>query len=94
MTFANGFVSLGDSGVLGINLLSSITVPSQLFLYIGEVGNNGEVAASDIEVSSAPVPVPEPSTTMLLLLPLLVAVGLNAYRGRMNRASIGPLSGV
>jgi hypothetical protein len=93
--FANGFVSLGDNGILGINLLSSITASSPLFLYIGEVGNNGEVAASDVEVSATPVsPVPEPSTTMLLLLPLLAVLGLNAYRGRMNRASMRPLSGV
>jgi hypothetical protein len=55
---ADGFVSLGDGGSLSINLLVPIAVSSPLYLYIGEVGNNGEVAAGSITVSSTPVPEP------------------------------------
>ena len=45
--FVKGFVSMGDAGVLTFNLTSPIdtTVPNfSLFLYIGEVGDNGETA--------------------------------------------------
>jgi hypothetical protein len=52
---AAGFVSLGDNGVLSINLLSSLALGGPLFLYIGEVGDNGEVAASGITISDTPV---------------------------------------
>jgi hypothetical protein len=55
---ADGFVSLGVGGSLEINLTSPIADTSPLFLYIGEVGNNGEVAASDITVSDTRVPEP------------------------------------
>jgi hypothetical protein len=68
---AFGFVSMGDNGLLDFNLTSSLAT-SGLFLYIGEVGNNGEVAASNIEVRDVPVTVPgtgtvpEPTTWMLM----------------------------
>jgi hypothetical protein len=57
---AFGFVSLGVGGQLAINLTSPIVAGSPLYLYIGEVGNNGEVAAGTITVSSTTVSVPGP----------------------------------
>jgi len=62
---AAGFVSLGDGGILSENLTSPVPTGSPLYLYIGEVGNNGEVAASSITVSSERV-VPEPATIAVL----------------------------
>jgi len=50
-----------------------------LFLYIGEVGNNGEVAASTISVSSETVQTPEPLSAALLGAGLL---GLGWVRRR------------
>jgi hypothetical protein len=79
---AFGFLSLGDNGVLSFNLLAPVSTTG-LFLYIGEVGDNGEVAAGRISVSDAPVSsVPEPTSLLLL------GTGLAALAtGRRRRAS-------
>jgi len=53
---AFGFVSLGVGGELSINLTSPIATGGPLYLYIGEVGNNGEVAASNITISTTTIP--------------------------------------
>lgn len=62
----DGFVSLGDNGILSVNLVAPIAVSTPLYLYIGEVGNNGEVAASNVTLSSTPIDVPEPFSLALL----------------------------
>jgi hypothetical protein len=49
--FVKGFVSMGDAGVLTFNLTSPIdtTVPDfAMFLYIGEVGDNGETVGGAV----------------------------------------------
>jgi len=62
-----GFLSLGDGGSIGFNL-TSLTSGAGLFLYIGEVGDNGEVAGSNINVLSDPVPsAPEPATWAMMV---------------------------
>ena len=71
-----GFISLGDNGVIAFNLSAAVSTAG-LFLYIGEVGNNGEVAASNIEVRSTTVP--EPGTLGLLGIGL---AGLGFLRRR------------
>lgn len=65
---ADGFISMGDNGVLSFNLTSLVS-SAGLFLYIGEVGDNGEVAAGSVEVFNTPVP--EPSALIMLALGLL-----------------------
>jgi hypothetical protein len=72
LPIADGFVSLGDNGIVEFNLTSSVPSDSPLYLYIGEVGDNGEVAASQITVSDdngvGELPkVPEPSFLLSLL---------------------------
>ena len=62
---AFGFVSLGDNGQLAINLTTALLTGGPLFLYIGEVGNNGEVAASAISISDTPVATPLPAALPL-----------------------------
>ncbi len=49
-----GFVSLGDRGTIYFNLTASVSL-NGLFLYIGEVGDNGEVVAGEILISDVPV---------------------------------------
>jgi len=62
-----GFLSLGDGGSIAFNL-TSLTSGTGLFLYIGEVGDNGEVAGSNINVLSDPVPsAPEPATWAMMV---------------------------
>lgn len=74
---ADGFISMGDGGVLSFNLTDSVS-PMGRYLYLGEVGDNGEVLAGTITVSSEPVP--EPSSLMLIGT---ISVGLLWRRRRM-----------
>jgi len=77
---AAGFVSLGDGGLLSFNLTGPVST-SGLFLYIGEVGDNGEVAAGRVTVSDRPVTTPEPGILVLMLTGLgLLALGLTRRR--------------
>ena len=75
---ADGFVSLGDTGKVGFNLTSPVSPNNSLFLYIGEVGDNGEVAAGQIIVSDQPMNVPEPLT----ILGSATALGFGAFLKR------------
>jgi hypothetical protein len=63
----DGFISLGDNGSIAFNLTSTIS-GAGLYLYIGEVGDNGEVAGSNINLLSTPVRgVPEPATWAMMV---------------------------
>lgn len=68
---ADGYISMGDDGLLSFNLTSSVSTAG-LYLYIGEVGDNGEVAAGNITVSDRQVGVPEPGALALLAFGLTV----------------------
>lgn len=61
----DGFLSMGDNGTIDFNLTAA-TSTSGLFLYIGEVGDNGEVAAGAIVVRDTPQRLPEPGSLALL----------------------------
>jgi hypothetical protein len=78
---AFGFVSLGVGGTLSINLTTPITISGPEYLYIGEVGNNGEVAASNVTVSSTAVP--EPASIAMLGVGLLALA--KSYRSKSRQ---------
>lgn len=79
-----GFLSLGDNGSIAFNL-TSLTSTAGLYLYIGEVGDNGEVAGSNIEISRDPVPsAPEPATWAMMV----GGFGLIGGAMRRRRASV------
>ena len=75
---SSGWVSLGRGGSIAFNL-TSILSTSGLYLYVGEVGNNGESLSGLVEVSDTPVQVSAPTTLALLGIGL---IGLGFFRGR------------
>ncbi|GAB1539891.1 hypothetical protein NUACC21_25590 [Scytonema sp. NUACC21] len=78
-TTAFGFISLGDGGRISFNLTNAVSTSSgPLYLYIGEVGDNGEVVSGQITISDRPVQVPEPtSIAALSLIGACFAIGLS-----------------
>lgn len=76
----DGFLSMGDNGSIDFNLTSALSTAG-LFLYIGEVGDNGEVAASNIVVRDTTHNVPEPGAATLVAMALLSAAWVRRRRG-------------
>jgi hypothetical protein len=70
---AFGFLSMGDNGVISFNLTSAVSTAGT-YLYIGEVGDNGEVAASSISANENSVPEPTPLVLLGSALFALAAV--------------------
>jgi hypothetical protein len=60
---ADGFISLGFGGQILFNLTSAVATSGN-YLYIGEVGDNGELAASSVRLSEGQIP--EPGTYAMM----------------------------
>jgi LPXTG-motif cell wall-anchored protein len=83
---AFGFFSLGVGGELTIDLTSALLAGGPLYLYIGEVGNNGEVATGTIDVSPVSA-VPGPIVGAGLPGLMLAGAGLLGWRRRKRKAA-------
>lgn len=77
---ADGFISLGDNGILSLNLVTALALGGPLYLYIAEAGGNGEAAASNVSFSDLPIGVPEPATAALLGAGLIGALASRRHR--------------
>lgn len=76
---AAGFLTLGDGGSLGINFSPGVSIPSSLFLVLGEVGTTtGELVDASVTISDQTIPVP--ATVVLLGLG---ALGIGIRRRRL-----------
>jgi hypothetical protein len=76
---ADGFLSLGDGGVLTVNFSPTVPLVGTLFLMAGEVGGNGEALEASVEISQDPSVIPLPAGAWLLIGGL---GGLAAFRRR------------
>lgn len=83
---AFGYVSMGDLGTLSFNLAAPLLLTSTpVYLYIGDVGDNGEVAGASITLSEQPVVPGVPEPTSLMLMGLGLAGVASARRARRSR---------
>jgi hypothetical protein len=76
----NGFLSMGRGGVLALDLTSLLALePDDVFLYVGEVGNNGETLRGLVEISDLPA-VPDPAAVWLFGSALIGFIGISRRR--------------
>ena len=62
---ATGFMSMGEGGMLQFDFTSTLSTAG-LFLYIGEVGENGELATLEFTVNpTSPSTIPEPTAAAI-----------------------------
>ena len=76
----SGFLSLGRNGSIAFNLTMLVSLVDPIFLYIGEVGNNGEALIGAVEISDIPSAVPVPAAVWLFGTALLGFVGMSRRR--------------
>ncbi len=76
--FGTGSISLGDGGGLTALFAPDVVVGETLFLFVGEVANNGETIDGRIAISDTVPAVPLPASGLLLA----GALGLLAARRR------------
>ena len=75
----SGFLSFGRSGSITFDLTSLVLLDSPIYLYVGEVGNNGEALRGTVEISDIPA-VPVPASIWLFGTALIGFVGISRRR--------------
>lgn len=84
--FTSGYASLGFGGTINFNLIDTTPGPgSKLYLYVGEVGGQGESITGTAFLTAANPPVPEPGTWALMLSGLGLLAGLVTRRRALRR---------
>jgi len=75
----SGWLSLGRGGVVSFNLTSLLALGTH-YLYVGEVGDNGETLRGLVEVSDIPSAVPVPAAVWLFGTALVGFFGMSRRR--------------
>jgi hypothetical protein len=75
-----GWLSLGRDGTISFNLTSLLALGGPMFMYIGEVGNNGETLRGQVEISDIPSAVPVPAAIWLFGSALVGFIGMARRR--------------
>jgi hypothetical protein len=75
----SGFLSMGRGGKISFDLTLLVSLSSDLFLYIGEAGNNGEALEGSVVISDLPA-VPVPAAVWLFGTALIGLVGFSKRR--------------
>jgi hypothetical protein len=76
----SGWLSMGRGGTLSFNLDPLLGLGGPLFMYVGEVGNNGETLRGAVNVSDLPAVVPVPAAVWLFGTALIGLVGIRKCR--------------
>jgi hypothetical protein len=76
----SGWLSMGRGGTASFNLTPLLALGGPLFMYVGEVGNNGETLSGAVDVSDVPAVVPVPATIWLFGTALIGLVGFSKRR--------------
>ena len=74
-----GFLSMGRLGTLALDLTSAVLLNQPLYLYVGEVGNNGETLRGLVEISDVPT-IPVPAAFWLFGTALVGFIGMSRRR--------------
>jgi len=76
----SGFLSMGRGGDIIFNLTMLVALDSPVYMYVGEVGNNGETLRGLADISDLPRVVPVPAAVWLFGTALVGFIGYSRRR--------------
>jgi len=76
----SGFLSMGRGGNIIFNLTMLVSLVDSMYLYVGEVGNNGETLRGLADISDLPRVIPVPAAIWLFGSALIGFIGYSRRR--------------